>query len=200
MTGILNYGVGNILAFQRIFKQLDSKILIVNSGEDLNQCDRIILPGVGSFDYGMKKLQELKLIDVIQNHSKNNKPILGICLGMQLMAKCSEEGVENGLSLFDAEVLKFNNKKGFPIPHMGWNTVDVKKQNPILQTNQFNKFYFVHSYFATCEEKKDIFGTTNHSVDFVSSVKKKNIYGVQFHPEKSHFFGKKFLEIFLGND
>ena len=184
MIAIIDYKCGNIASVKNIIKKAGSESIITSNSHEINNCDKIILPGVGSFDYGMKKLQELKLIDVIQNHSKNNKPILGICLGMQLMAKCSEEGVEKGLSLFDAEVLKFNNKKGFPIPHMGWNTVDVKKQNPILQTNQFNKFYFVHSYYFKCNNNSDILSTTLYSKEFVSSVSKKISMAFNFIQKK----------------
>tara|TARA_Y100000994_G_scaffold249080_1_gene258963 strand:+ start:7081 stop:7680 length:600 start_codon:yes stop_codon:yes gene_type:complete len=197
MIAIIDYKCGNIASVKNIIKKAGSESIITSNSYEINNCDKIILPGVGSFDYGMKKLQELKLIDVIQNHSKNNKPILGICLGMQLMAKCSEEGVEKGLSLFDAEVLKFNNKKGFPIPHMGWNTVDVKKQNPLIRINQFNKFYFVHSYYFKCNNNSDILSTTLYSKEFVSSVSKKNIYGVQFHPEKSHKHGLSVIKNFI---
>ena len=197
MIAIIDYKCGNIASVKNIIKKAGSESIITSNSHEINNCDKIILPGVGTFDYGMKKLQELKLIDVIQNHSKNNKPILGICLGMQLMAKCSEEGVEKGLSLFDAEVLKFNNKKGFPIPHMGWNTVDVKKQNPLIRINQFNKFYFVHSYYFKCNNNSDILSTTLYSKEFVSSVSKKNIYGVQFHPEKSHKHGLSVIKNFI---
>ena len=197
MIAIIDYKCGNIASVKNIIKKAGSESIITSNSHEINNCDKIILPGVGTFDYGMKKLQELKLIDVIQNHSKNNKPILGICLGMQLMAECSEEGVEKGLSLFDAEVLKFNNKKGFPIPHMGWNTVDVKKQNPLIRINQFNKFYFVHSYYFKCNNNSDILSTTLYSKEFVSSVSKKNIYGVQFHPEKSHKHGLSVIKNFI---
>ena len=197
MITIIDYKCGNISSVKNIIKKAGYKSIITNDPIEIQKSDKIILPGVGSFDYGMNKLKELKLIEPLKIHVLNNKPILGICLGMQLMTNSSEEGVEEGLSLIDAEVIKFKLKKKFPIPHMGWNSIKVAKENPVLEKNEFNKFYFVHSYYVNCNSSSDILTTTEYSERFVSSFQKGNIYGVQFHPEKSHKYGLSLIKKFM---
>ena len=200
--GIINYGVGNILSIQNMLKKSGNKSEIFSDPEMINKYEKLILPGVGSFDYAMNKLINNSWINPL-NHFvlEIRKPILGICLGMQLMCNRSEEGQVAGLTWINADVNKFNTKDNFnfKVPHMGWNSVKIKNTNSKLfeSFNNLNKFYFVHSYFIKCTEINDISGITNYNgIDFVSSFNKENIYGVQFHPEKSHKYGLKLLENF----
>jgi len=183
-----------------MLKKIGHNSILSDDYDAISKSKIIIFPGVGTFDNVMQNVYEKKIDKAIFNSLENHSKLLGICVGMQALFSRSEEGNLGGLNLIKGEIKKFEFKdKNFKVPHMGWNEVNFVKskfKDSLLE----NRFYFVHSYFAICEEQKDILGTTNHSFDFVSSVKKKNIYGVQFHPEKSHFFGKKFLEIFLGND
>ena len=144
----------------------------------------------------MNKLKEYNLIDPIIQHVKK-KPMLGICLGMQLMTKSSEEGNSNGLSIVDAEVVKFKSVNKFPVPHMGWNSIKIQKDSPIFTEDKFYKFYFVHSYYVKCNVKSDVLTTTTYSEKFVSSFQSGNIFGVQFHPEKSHKYGLELMNNFL---
>lgn len=197
MIAIIDYKCGNILSVKNIIKKAGYRSILTNNPIEIKNSDKIILPGVGSFDYGMKKLKELNLVSVIKNHVKKNKPLLGICLGMQLLTKSSEEGLEKGLNLIDAEVLKFQVNKGYPIPHMGWNKIIVMKNNILLDKNKFNKFYFVHSYYVKCNSEKDILSFTDYNIKFVSAFQKNNIFGVQFHPEKSHKYGLSLIKNFI---
>ncbi len=183
-----------------MLKKIGHSSILTDDYDIISKSKIIIFPGVGTFDNVMQHVYEKKIDKAIFNSLENNSKLLGICVGMQALFSRSDEGNLDGLNLIKGEIKKFKfEDKTFKIPHMGWNKVNFVESK--FKENLFqNRFYFVHSYFANCEEKKDILGTTNHSIDFVSSVKKNNIYGAQFHPEKSHFFGKKFLEIFLGND
>ena len=200
MITVISNITGNFSSILNMLKKIGRDSILTDDYDTISKSKIIIFPGVGTFDNVMQNIYEKKIDEAIFNSLENDSKLLGICVGMQALFSRSDEGNLDGLNLIKGEIKKFKfEDKTFKIPHMGWNKVNFvesKFKENLLQ----NRFYFVHSYFATCEEKKDILGTTNHSVDFVSSVKKKNIYGVQFHPEKSHFFGKKFLEIFLGND
>ena len=200
MIVVVDYGLGNLASIKNMLKHVGVKDVVISSEKSqIYSASKIILPGVGAFDNGMKNLSKLGLIDILNEKALKSKvPFLGICLGMQLMTKGSDEGKLSGLGWFDAYTYKFNLDKDFKIPHMGWNYVKkVKDEAGFLSNNKNYRFYFVHSYYAKCNDNNDILGTTDYSLDFVSCVKKKNIYGAQFHPEKSHYFGKEFLKIFL---
>ena len=181
-----------------MLKKIGYKSILTDSYDLISNSKILIFPGVGSFDNVMLKIYEKKIDIAIKNALENNCKLLGICVGMQALFKNSEEGKLDGLDLINGQVLKFNSKgRKFKIPHMGWNTVNFAKDSNFSSKLAQNRFYFVHSYFAKCNDSSDILGTTNYSLDFVSSVKKKSIFGVQFHPEKSHYFGKQFLKTFL---
>ena len=201
MVVIIDYGVGNLGSIQNMLKKIGSNVKITNDAEEIKSASKIILPGVGNFDYGMKNLESNNLIEILNEVVFNKKtPILGICLGAQLMTKSSEEGERNGLSWFDAEVVKFNFEKetNLKVPHMGWDTVNVKRNN-LLTEDLFidSKFYFVHSYYIKSSMNDDIMFTTNYGNEFVSGLNRDNIYAVQFHPEKSHKYGMKLMQNFV---
>ena len=161
--------------------------------------ERLILPGVGHFQHGMEQLEQLGLIEVLNNAVQGDKkPILGICLGMQLLTKQSEEGSIAGLGFIDAQTLKFNlEDPQLKIPHMGWNTVQFKKESNLRNEIRPNpRYYFVHSYFVECNKKEDVLCSTDYGKEFVSGFEHENIFGLQFHPEKSHKFGMDLLANF----
>lgn len=197
MIVIIDYKCGNIASVENIIKKAGSKAIISSDPEIISKASKLILPGVGSFDYGMNQLKEMNLIDIIVEHVKNGKYILGICLGMQLLGNRSDEGKCKGLSLMDADIIKFELDDTLPVPHMGWNKVTVKKENVLIDENTFNKFYFVHSYHMKCNNLDDILCTTDYGINVVAAVSKKNILGVQFHPEKSHKYGLKLMKNFI---
>lgn len=197
---IVDYGMGNLRSVFNKFKQTGVECLVSSKKEDIYSADKIILPGVGHFKFGMKNLQELNLIDVLNKKVIENKtPILGICLGTQLFCKHSEEGITAGLGWLDAEVVRFkvSNKLKYKVPHMGWNDVQIKNSNFLdKDMGADEKFYFVHSFHLICNKPEDIWMTTEYDYEFVSAVHKENIYGTQFHPEKSHDAGIKLLQKF----
>ena len=198
MITIINYGMGNLGSIQNMLKKIGTESNITSNSNEILNARKIILPGVGSFDRAMENLKALNLIEVPNKKALiDNVPILGICLGMQLLAKNSEEGNSSGLGWIDANVLKFNVDKALKIPHMGWNLVSNKKEHELFK-NMYPepRFYFVHSYYFKCNDSKDILTNTEYGVEFTSAISKKNIIGVQFHPEKSHKFGMKLLENF----
>lgn len=198
MITIVNYNMGNVGSIQNLIKKIGHESIITNEPLDVLNADKLILPGVGSFDNGIDNLRCLNLIDPLkQKILIEKKPILGICLGMQLFCKKSEEGILPGLNWIDAEVIKFN-LESQKMPHMGWNTINIKKKNDIvLNLNNESRFYFVHSYYLNCNNNSDILTTTTYGCDFVSSIQHENIFGCQFHPEKSHRFGMQLLKNFI---
>jgi glutamine amidotransferase len=200
MIVIIDYGIGNLASVLNMFKKIGAKDVCISSDNSIiEKADKLLLPGVGSFDAGMNNLEKSGLIPILNNKVLIEKtPILGICLGMQLLTQKSEEGIKPGLGWIDGETLKFNfnNNNELKIPHMGWNYVNVKKENPLIDINEKNRFYFVHSYYVKCNEEQSI-STTQYGFDFTCMVKKENIFGAQFHPEKSLRFGMKFLENFV---
>lgn len=199
MIAILDYGLGNLGSISNMLKVIGEKSKITNDVEIIRSSDGIILPGVGAFDAGMTKLNESGLAEVIKDEANKGKHILGICLGMQLLGNRSEEGTLSGLSLIPFECKKFNfEDKSLKIPHMGWDIVDFKKRHPLLDDlSGQQRYYFVHSYYAVCENQENVLMTCDYGIEFACSVVKDNVIGVQFHPEKSHDFGLALLSNFV---
>lgn len=200
MIVIVDYNVGNIGSMENMLKNIGVEFITTSNPEVIEKASKIILPGVGAFDYAVKKLHELNLFNVLKKVTLINKiPLLGVCLGMQLLTKQSEEGELNGLNLINAITIKFNFKERIiKIPHMGWNNIEViNKNNIISEMDDSFKFYFVHSYYVKCFDEIDIVANTNYGIEFNSIIRKENIYGVQFHPEKSHKYGLKLLRNFI---
>ena len=198
MTVIIDYGLGNLGSIANMIKKVGHKCIITSELEEIKKASKLILPGVGSFDNGMKSLKELGMIEVLNQKILIEKtPILGICLGMQLMTQSSEEGKLSGLGWIDAKTKKFVSDT-HKIPHMGWNIIKHQKESKLFDECKSEKrFYFVHSYCVSCNNQEDILANTNYTQDFVSSFEKENIIGVQFHPEKSHKFGMQLLKNFV---
>lgn len=200
MVGIINYGLGNLGSIQNMLKVIGEKSIISSNPEELDKCDRYILPGVGAFDAGMKKLNETGLADYIKEKANKEKnPILGICLGMQLLGRKSEEGTLPGLGLIPFDNIRFRlDDIDLKVPHMGWDIVEFKQDNPLLSGLEgTQRYYFVHSYHAQCDSKENVLMTCAYGYEFAASVVKDNIMGVQFHPEKSHDFGMALLRNFV---
>jgi glutamine amidotransferase len=199
--GILDLDLGNILAVERMVKKSGWNATLVKTPEALNSCNKLIIPGVGSFNTGMKRIADLGLYEpLIYVLNNSDIPVLGICLGMQLLCLDSEEGSRCGLGVIDAHVQKFKPEEISPhkIPHMGWNYVNVAYDNPILPiSNKEQKFYFVHSYYVKVNDPSLTMATTVYGREFCSCYRKNNIFGVQFHPEKSHRFGLNLIQNFV---
>jgi glutamine amidotransferase len=186
-----------------MLKRIGEETVITSDPDIIAEAKKLILPGVGSFDTGMDNLHKLGLIEILNTKViKEKVPVLGICLGMQLLSKNSEEGKLDGLGWIDAVTIKFSFESSgeFKIPHMGWNTV-IQHKSSILFNEMYPepRFYFVHSYFLKVNDNSDILTSTEYGTEFTSSVEKGNILGVQFHPEKSHKFGMKLLKNFVDN-
>ncbi len=199
MITIVDYGLGNLGSIANMLKKVGAEAEITGDLEKIYKAKKIILPGVGAFDKAMEKLTETELRKVLDDKAQKEKiPFLGICLGMQLLGGGSEEGKLPGLNWISAYTYKFSfadNK--LKVPHMSWNDVHVLKQNELLQiSDDTPSFYFSHSYFVLAENADNIIATTNYGVMFHSVIQKDNIYGAQFHAEKSHKYGMKFFENF----
>lgn len=199
MLGIIDYNMGNLASVYNACSKFTKDLKIVKNADDLKNLDKIILPGVGAYKDAMQHLEKSGLKDAILDFANSKKPLLGICLGMQLLFESSEEfGYTKGLGLIEGKVVKFDKSKmssDLKIPHMGWNKI-VNKDNPLFKNLQNPYLYFVHSYHVITDDKYTI-ATTNYGYDFVSAVNKDNIFGFQPHPEKSHNNGLKILENFI---
>jgi imidazole glycerol-phosphate synthase subunit HisH len=203
MMVIIDYGMGNVGSIANMLKKIGAKAVVASDVSRIENARGLILPGVGAFDSGMRNLRDSGLIDVLTRKVTLEKvPVLGICLGMQLMTRSSEEGTSAGLGWIDAETVRFRfgaEDKTLRIPHMGWNTVlPVSESTLFDNTGDEQRFYFVHSYHVVCDDEADVAAKTHYGYDFVSALQKENIMGVQFHPEKSHRFGMKLLMNFAG--
>jgi glutamine amidotransferase len=204
MIIVIDYGAGNIGSVINMLRRLGADAQSSSSPTVINQATKLILPGVGSFDYGMSKLIESGVIDTLNRKVLVDKtPILGICLGVQLMTKGSEEGIMPGLGWFNAKTVKFDLKDEdarLKIPHMGWNDTFLKKESKYFNNDDEEyRYYYVHSYHLLAEDKSDILTTAKYGYEFVSGLEKDNITGLQFHPEKSHKFGMRILKNFIEN-
>lgn len=201
MIAIIDYGLGNVMAFANIYKNLDIPFKIAKNKADLKDISKIILPGVGAFDHAMESLQNSGMREVIDELVLEKKvPVIGICVGMQMLAQSSDEGALSGLGWINAKVKKFDSStldKNSPLPHMGWNSINIAHENALLEhIDNEARFYFLHSYYFECHDKQDSVATAFYGDDFTCIVNKENIYGVQFHPEKSHHNGIQLLENF----
>lgn len=201
MIALVNYGLGNITAFSNVLKSINVKFVIANTSSELKYAEKIILPGVGAFDWAMSRLEQSGMRDCLDKKVLDEGcPVLGICVGMQIMATKSEEGSRVGLNWLNAEVKKITKpdvRDSIQLPHMGWNNVYPKIGNPLFKNIENNpRFYFLHSYCLSTNDDSCIGSTTEYEGKFVSSVYCKNIFGVQFHPEKSHSFGTQLIKNF----
>jgi imidazole glycerol-phosphate synthase subunit HisH len=200
---IVDYGMGNVGSIANMVKKAGGNSIITSNHDEILKANKLILPGVGSFDTGMKNLNSYGLTEVLNKKVIDEKtPILGICLGMQLMTKSSEEGQEKGLGWVNAQTIKFHfpdSDKKLRVPHMGWNTISKQKDHAILKGMdvESTRFYFVHSFYVSCGEKQDVLLTSYYGFDFDAAFQVDNIVGVQFHPEKSHRFGMQLISNFL---
>ncbi len=200
MIAIIDYGIGNLASVLNMFKKNGVSDVTISSDKNIiEKATKLLLPGVGAFDAGMRNLEQSGLIPLLNKKVVEDKtPILGICLGMQLLTKRSEEGVLPGLGYIDAETVKFDLDPALKlkVPHMGWDYISVKRENPLVALDSKSRFYFVHSYYVKCLDEKQSLATAHFGKDFTCMVNKDNIYGTQFHPEKSLKFGMKLLENF----
>jgi len=198
MIAIINYNLGNPKSIKNMLGYLGVDSMISSDPNEIALADRLILPGVGHFKHGIEQLDKLNLFEVLnQEVLIKKKPILGICLGMQLMTKHSEEGDCNGLGWLDATTRKFQISDTLKVPHMGWNDVHYKKDSKLTEDFSADpRYYFVHSYQVQCNQEADVLGTTTYGYEFVAAFEHENIYGVQFHPEKSHKYGMELLRNF----
>jgi glutamine amidotransferase len=201
MIGIIDYGLGNVRAFANVYKTLNIPARIVKQPLDFKEISKVILPGVGAFDYAMQKLESSGLRAVLEEKVLVHKvPVLGVCVGMQMLARSSEEGRLPGLGWIDGTVTKFKfalSTRPTCVPHMGWNNVAPLKMNGLFKSlNSESLFYFLHSYYFQNKESADIIAVTDYGGTFASAVNSENVFGVQFHPEKSHRFGIQLLENF----
>jgi len=196
MIVIVDYGMGNVASISNMIKKIGGDSIITRDKEIILNSSKLILPGVGAFARGIKNLEEFGLVDVLEKAVLEKKiPILGICLGMQLMTLHSEEGDVKGLGWLDANTIKFNDSN-LKIPHIGWNEIRICKSTKLLKGDYY-RFYFVHSYHVVCNDVNDILFYSSYGSDFVAGFEKNNILGVQFHPEKSHKYGMELFQNFL---
>ena len=198
MIAIIDYGAGNLQSVKKAFDFIGAESVITDNPEIINACDRILLPGVGSFGDAMDSMHKSGLVETVKQNALSGKPFFGICLGLQLLFEESEEspGVK-GLGIFKGKIKKFSSDMGLKIPHIGWNSLEIKQKDTLFKNVPENSYvYFVHSYYLHAEDENDIATVTNYGIDFHSAVGKNNIFATQFHPEKSGDVGLQILKNF----
>lgn len=199
MITVIDYGMGNLRSVAKAFEAVGASVKVSSKPEDLKNSKAIIVPGVGAFGDAIKHLKELNLYGEIINHINNKKPYFGICLGLQILfEKGYEFGEHRGLGVIKGKVIRFKQKEGYKIPHMGWNQVSIKQKNGLftdIKNSEF--FYFVHSFYVVPEDSKVVASTTDYINEFCSSIQIDNIWAVQFHPEKSQKAGLKLIKNFV---
>jgi glutamine amidotransferase len=200
MIVIVDYGVGNLSSVSNMLRKAGGDVTVSRDPVEILAADKLLLPGVGHFDHGMKMLNASGLREALDRFALElRRPVLGICLGAQILGKRSEEGVESGLGWIDMECHRFEAMPGIRVPHMGWNQISRKKPSPLLDHMEADaRFYFVHSYRMICTEPEDVLATATHGVEFVCAVQRDNIMGTQFHPEKSLRHGLALMRSFVG--
>ncbi len=198
MVVIVNYGVGNLSSVQNMLLRAGAKSLISSDPKEILTADKLLLPGVGHFDYGMKMLNKSGLRDALDRFALElRRPVLGICLGAQILGLSSEEGDTSGLGWLNMRCRRLPSSTGLRVPHMGWNRVKLKRPSPLFANADIAaRYYFVHSYFMECAEVSDVVGTSQHGFEFTCAVQRDNIYGTQFHPEKSLRHGLALMRTF----
>ncbi len=200
MITIVDYGMGNMGSLRNMFRHIDVAAQVTADPAVIATADKVLLPGVGAFDAAMERIGALGLGEPLRDHAlQRRRPLLGICLGMQLLTDGSEEGDEPGLGLIPATARRFPREMGLKVPHMGWNTVSRANPAPItdwMADEPETRFYFVHSYAVEVEDRADAMLTAHYGMDFDAGIRRDNIYGAQFHPEKSHRFGMALLRAF----
>lgn len=200
MIAIIDYNMGNVGSIRNMLKKLGAPAVITSDIEQISNASKLILPGVGAFDAGMTHINRMGLLDILNRRVLEEKvPILGICLGMQLLTAGSEEGVLPGLGWLEGKTVRFHFEAGseLRVPHMGWNSVKVRRDDSLFRSMvEDAAFYFVHSYHVVCDRDEHVLATTHYGYDFACAVQKGNIMGTQFHPEKSHRYGMQLLKNF----
>ncbi len=197
---VIDYGTGNLRSVVKAFELLEAKVSLVTKPNEIEDVDAVVFPGQGSFDQCMSSLEHSGLRQSLKSWILEDRPFFGICLGLQVLFESSEEGNLSGLGLFKGRATRFCLGASYKIPHMGWNSLQINNEDKIL-TSAFHEkdFYFVHSYIFERVKKSDVLATTKYGKNFPSVVKRGNVYGVQFHPEKSHKNGLKLIKNFILN-
>ena len=201
MIAIVDYGLGNISAFVNVYNRANIRVAVAKNADELNGASKLILPGVGHFDHAMELLQRSGLREPLDRLVREEKvPVIGVCVGMQILARTSEEGRSPGLGWIDADVKTLKSPEvagSLPLPHMGWNDVRPSGPSPLFKGLENDaRFYFLHSYYVRCDRREDVLATCGYGAEFGCAVQHANVYGVQFHPEKSHGFGNRLLKNF----
>lgn len=201
MITIIDYGLGNIAAFANVYKRMNVPFGIARTAAELEPAERIVLPGVGAFDHAMTLLDRSGMRGVLEDHVRERQtPVVGVCVGMQILCDASDEGELPGLGWIPGRVRHFSasaEAAQLPLPHMGWNDVHPGRDQPLFTgLGNDSRFYFLHSYYVDCEQADDVAATAEYGFEFGCAVRRGNVHGVQFHPEKSHHFGAAVLRNF----